>query len=217
MIGHILIPCIIVVVIVILCVLPVGVIICYEKKQLDLRLRIAFLSFAIHPADRLLPGKKGRKGKKGGKRRRSMPPLRDILRPALDAMGRMIRKIRIDELRIHYTAGSEDPASAALQYGLVSAGLGVLLGQLEAACRVKKRQVEIDIDYELTGPEVQARASLSLRLWQMVGLIVRFGVRYLKQQKGKPDQSGKDRQAAPMRDALPKRGKEQLHGQASDQ
>ena len=215
MIGHILIPCIIVVVIVILCLLPVGVIICYEKKQLDLRLRIAFLSFAIHPEDRLLPGKKKKRRRR--RSRRAPPPWRDILRPALDAMRGMIRKIRIDELRIHYTAGSEDPASAALQYGLVSAGLGVLLGQLEAACRGKKRQVEIDIDYELTGPEVQARASLSLRLWQLVGLIVRFGVRYLKQQKGRPAQSGKDRQADPMKDALRNRGKEQLHGQASDQ
>ncbi len=214
MIGHILIPCIIVLVIVILCLLPVGVIICYEKKQLDLRLRIAFLSFSIHPEDRFLPGKRGKKGKKG---RRPPPSLREVLRPALDAMRGMIQKIRIDELRIHYTAGSEDPASAALQYGLVSAGLGFLLGQLEAACKVKKRQVEIDIDYELTGPEVQARASLSLRLWQLVGLIVRFGVRYLKQQKGKPEQSGKDRQAGPATDALRKRGKEQLHGQASDQ
>ncbi len=199
---HILIPCIIVLVIVILCILPVGVVIRYEE-HLELRVRVAFLTFKLPPEEEL---RRRRAGK-----RRPLPPLRDFLSPALDALEMLARKVRIDNLVIHYTAAAEDPASAALQYGAVSAGLHILVARLEAASRLRKRDIRMDADFERTKPKIRALVSLSMRLWQAVVLAVRFGKKYIRQKREREAREAA-RKGKPIQAAARANGKESQHG-----
>ena len=60
-----------------------------------------------------------------------------LLPVALEAAGGMLRGLRVDTLELELTAGSPDPADAAMLYGQANAALGALWYPLTKAFRVK--------------------------------------------------------------------------------
>ena len=110
-----------------------------------------------------------------------------LLPVLLKAVGYFFRKLQIDTLHLYLTAGSSDPADAAVLYGRASAALGALWYPLTEAFDVKDGYGKVDLDFSSEKMELHATAALSIKIGQIVWLIIYFGiwtqVRFLRERK----------------------------------
>lgn len=104
---------------------------------------------------------------------------RTLLPVALDAVGSMYSKIRMDTLELELTVGAADPADAAMRYGQASAALGALWEPLTWAFHVKDGRARVRVDFDAQEMTVYARASLSLKIGQILWLGLYFGCKAL--------------------------------------
>lgn len=98
---------------------------------------------------------------------------RELLPVALEAAGGMLRGLRVDTLRLALTAGSPDPADAAMVYAQANAALGALWRPLIAAFRVKDGSARVKLDFDAPGMTVYGAAGLSIK----IGTVLRIGLR----------------------------------------
>ena len=102
-----------------------------------------------------------------------------LLPVALDAVGSMYSKIRMDTLELELTVGAADPADAAMRYGQASAALGALWEPLTRAFHVKDGRARVRVDFEAGEMTVYGLASLSIKIGQILWLGVYFGCKAL--------------------------------------
>ena len=78
-------------------------------------------------------------------------------------------------------AGKEDPAWAAIQYGLLCAGEGGLVPVLENSFyRIKRRDIRAKVDFEAKTSLIWLRLALSIRLGQLISIACRAGWAFFK-------------------------------------
>ncbi len=114
--------------------------------------------------------------KKGGK----LPPVRDLLSIIGDVLGKLKRKLRVDELTLWYCSASQDPFSTAMAFGGVSAGAGLLLAPLERTFRIRKRDIRTAVSFTDTEPTVILKLSLSLSVFAVFSIGACAGIRFLR-------------------------------------
>lgn len=147
------------------------------------------------------PGKKGKKpkekkaGKKkpkkekekpdGKKKGGGIPGIREIISIIGDTLGRLRRKLRVDELTLLYCSASSDPASAALAFGGASAAAGMLIIPLERAFRIKKRDIRTAVSFTETEPTVVLRLRISLSLFGLLSMALPAILRFFKAMRKK--------------------------------
>lgn len=98
---------------------------------------------------------------------------RELLPAALEAAGGILRGLRVDTLHLELTAGSADPADAAMLYGQANAALGALWYPLTTAFRVKDGSARVKLDFDAPGMTVYGMAGLSIK----IGTVIRIGIR----------------------------------------
>jgi hypothetical protein len=133
--------------------------------------------------------------KQGG----SLQLLLQLIHPALEALGQLKDALRFDRLVLRYTIpGKDDPAGAALQYGTLCAGGGVLTPLLENCLNVKERELSAEVDFDGTEALVYADLTITLTVGQVLLIALRFGWKFLcinhanrRQNKHKKTQEGK--------------------------
>lgn len=89
------------------------------------------------------------------------------------------RTLHIDVLYLKLTLAGNDPADLAISYGKAWAALGNLWPYIDRMLTIKKRDIQIQCDFEATEPLVNARVDISLTLGRLLGLILSYGVRML--------------------------------------
>ena len=104
---------------------------------------------------------------------------RALLPVALEAAEGLWRGFAIDTLELELTAGSSDPADAAMLYGNANAALGALWIPLTRAFHVKDGTARVKLDFDAPGITVYALASFSLKLGRIVWVGLRAGVKAL--------------------------------------
>ena len=104
---------------------------------------------------------------------------RALLPVALEAAEGLWRGFAIDTLELELTAGSSDPADAAMLYGQANAALGALWYPLTRAFHVKDGAARVKLDFDAPGITVYALASFSLKLGRVVWVGLRAGVKAL--------------------------------------
>ena len=104
---------------------------------------------------------------------------RALLPVALEAAEGLWRGFAIDTLELELTAGSSDPADAAMLYGNANAALGALWIPLTRAFHVKDGTARVKLDFDAPGITVYALASFSLKLGRVVWVGLRAGVKAL--------------------------------------
>ena len=114
--------------------------------------------------------------KKGGSWTDFLP----LVRVGLDLLNDFRRKLRIDRLEVKLIMASGDPCDLAINYGRANAALGNLWPMLERCFVIKKRDVEIECDFEASETVIYARADLTITLGRLLVLVVRYGIRALK-------------------------------------
>lgn len=175
----------------------VGALVVYGAEGLRVQVRAGLLRFTVVPAPKKQP-KKSSKPKKPKKRKKSAEPsgqkdaegplpkqggslsgLLSLLPAVLEALGGLCRRIRIEQLRVHYTiAGQPDPARAALQYGALSLGGDAVCLLLERHMEVRDRDVSGAVDFTSESSAVALSAACSLRVGQALAVALRLFRRY---------------------------------------
>ncbi len=156
-------------------------------------LRVAVLAGPVRvqvvPARSKEKHKRAKKPKKQKKEKKPKPGdeekpgtvgrLMKLLPVAAEAAGKLLRKIRIDELSLNITWAAADAAAAAIGYGRANALLGMIWPLLDHNFKVKKHSFHVDVDYGLTEPVIVADAALTMTLGQLLSLGLRYGVKAL--------------------------------------
>ena len=121
--------------------------------------------------------KKTEKKTKGGSWRDFIP----LVKTALAFLGDFRRKLRIGNLYCRLILAGGDPCDLAVHYGEGWAALGNLLAVLEKTFVIKKRDVELECDFQADETTITFRADVTILLGRLLWLLLRYGLRALKQ------------------------------------
>lgn len=132
--------------------------------------------------------KKPKKQKKPKKPKAEKPPAplpeklggaleyaKTLLPVGLEAAKGMWRGLRVDSLELELTAGSGDPADAAMLYGQANAALGALWYPLTRAFHVKEGSARVKLNFDAPGMTVYGTAELSIKIGTAVWIGLRAG------------------------------------------
>lgn len=132
------------------------------------------------PVDKKERKKKRKKRKKredeGKHRGGSLPGFRSLLRIITDVLGKLRRRLIVDELTLWYQSGSEDPAAAALGFGRANAAAAALLEPLTALFHIRNTDIRTAVDFMETKPRVYARLMIAVP----AGVLIWIGLRALR-------------------------------------
>ena len=154
---------------------------CYDGDGGRIEAAFGLITVPLVPAGKAAPKRKKPKQKRkkteasGG----SEAGFRELAAIILRLLGKLKRRLCIDELTLWYQSAAADPAAAALAFGGANAAAGLLLAPLEEGFRVKKRDVRIAVSFTETKPAVVARLRLSMPLWALLY----FGAVALRERK----------------------------------
>lgn len=104
-----------------------------------------------------------------------------LVRAALDFLGDFRRKLRLDNLYLRLILAGDDPCDLAVSYGRAWAAVGNLMPQLEKWFVIKKRDIEVECDFEASETLVIAHLDLTITLGRLFTAAGRFAVRALKE------------------------------------
>ena len=113
--------------------------------------------------------------KKGG-------PITDFLplvKIALDMLGAFRRRLRVSVLELKLVMAGDDPCDLAVNYGRAWAAVGNLMPRLERVFVIKKRNIEVECDFETTKTLVTARLDLTITLGRLLATALVYGVKAL--------------------------------------
>ena len=113
--------------------------------------------------------------KKGG-------PITDFLplvKIALDMLGAFRRRLRVNMLELKLVMAADDPCDLAVNYGRAWAAVGNLMPRLERVFAIKKRNIEVECDFETAKTLVTARLDLTITLGRILATAVVYGVKAL--------------------------------------
>lgn len=154
----------------------------YSSAGVTLKLKIGPVKITLLPQkEKKRPEKKPKKPKKPKKLKKAAegPPLgpeeiialvKQALPVALEAAGRLKRKIRVDRLYLDVAVGGEDPAAAATAYGGLNAAIGMIWPLVEQNLHVKDRRIRTRADFLETRTRVDLDAAATLTVGQALAL-----------------------------------------------
>ena len=178
-------------VIVLLAILPLGVSAIYDEAGPLIRLIFGPVKLQVFPAKKKSFAPKKAKAKKqktqstgaqkktsnGGKLSDFLP----IVYTILDFLADFRRKIRVNRLEMKLTMAGDDPCDLAVNYGRAWAALGNLEPQLDRLFIIKKKDLQIQCDFEETDTRIAARLDLTITVGRLLALAMRYGVRVLRE------------------------------------
>lgn len=85
-------------------------------------------------------------------------------------------KLRIKRLVLKLHLAGEDPAALALQYGGAWAAIGGLLPLLEEAFVLKKRQLDVDCNFNGGTTSLDAKIDITIGLGRLLWCLVRYSI-----------------------------------------
>ena len=188
-----------------LAVLPLGVRIRYNSEGILVKVIAGPVKITVYP----LPGKKKKEKKKKEPKKTAVVPEEEnlpkppqppkekkkkaekkekggslldflpLVQAALDFLGDFRRKLRLDNLYLRLIMAANDPCDLAVNYGRAWAAVGNLLPQLEKWFVIKKRDIEVECDFETSKTLVIAHLDLTITLGRLLAAVVKFAVRAL--------------------------------------
>lgn len=121
------------------------------------------------------PDGKQEKKKSGG-------PVTDFLplvKILLEMLGAFRRRLRLNVLELKLVMAADDPCDLAVNYGRAWAAVGNLMPQLEKVFVIKKRNIDVECDFEADRTLITARLDLTITLGRILATVVVYGIRLL--------------------------------------
>lgn len=173
--------------------LPAAVLLRYEAGALRVRLQVGPVKAALYPRRPPNPVKKmGKRPGKGpkppapskaeesGGKKLTAGQIRELVKLALDLLGKLRRNLLVQHLTLHVSYGGKDAARAAIGYGRAWAVVGAMMPVLENTFRIGQRDVGVDLDYALEQPQVLLDLDVRMRVGTALWLAIGAGLRLLK-------------------------------------
>ena len=111
---------------------------------------------------------------KGG----SLTDFLPLVELALKFVGEFFHKtLHIDVLYLKLTMAGDDPADLAINYGKTWAALGNLWPYVDRMFTIKKRDIQVQCDFETSQTLVNARVDITLNLARLLGLVLGYAAR----------------------------------------
>lgn len=104
-----------------------------------------------------------------------------LVKLVVNFLGDFRRKLRLNDLYLRLILAGGDPASLAINYGRAWAALGNLMPKLEQWFVIKKRDVEVECDFEASETRVIARLEITITLGRLLALVAVYGFRAVKE------------------------------------
>ena len=183
-------------VLIVLAWLPLGATARYNSDGISLKIIAGPLRIGVLPKK----PKEDKKGKPKKQKPKKAPPANKQAQPAaqkekggpitdflsivqtvLDLLNAFRKKLRINHLEMKLIMAADDPCDLAVNYGKAWAALGNLMPLLEKCFVIKKRDLEVECDFESSQTVIIARVDLTITLGRLLGILVWYGVRALKQ------------------------------------
>ncbi len=120
--------------------------------------------------------KKKKEEKKEESKGGSEPGFRRELQIISRLLGKLKRRLCIDELTLRYLSAGDDPAATALLYGAASAAAVALVRAVESLFHVKEADVRASVSFTEPRPRVRARLKLSVSLGVLLWLLAKAAV-----------------------------------------
>ncbi len=184
-------------ILILLAILPLGARIRYNSEGVLIKVIAGPVKFQVVPAKKKDPDKQKKEKKKPEKKKKtaakakgtpkekpkekggSITDFIPLVKIVLQLLDGLRRKIRINHLYLRYIMAGDDPCDLAVNYGKTWAALGNLWPQLERCFVIRKRDVEVECDFEASETVIIARADITITLGRLLGLLVYHGVRAL--------------------------------------
>ena len=114
----------------------------------------------------------------GGK----LPLFRQLLPLGAEALGKLLRKLTVTDLRIalNVAAKDRDPAAAAMRYGTGWSAVGALVPFLERHLNIKQREIQVTLVEDAGEDRITASGTLHILLGELVHLALVYGIRALR-------------------------------------
>ena len=109
-------------------------------------------------------------------------PITDFLplvQIALEMLGAFRRRLRVNILELKLIMASDDPCDLAVNYGRAWTAVGNLMPRLERVFVIKKRNIEVECDFEASQTRVIARLDLTITLGRILATVVVYGIKAL--------------------------------------
>ena len=181
-----------------LIILPLGAAIQYNSDGFALQIIAGPVRIPILPAKKKEPKEKKEKKqeKKPAKKRADRPAPKEekpkekggsitdflpLVKTVLELLNCFRKKLRIKLLEIKLILAADDPCDLAINYGRANGAMGNLLPMLERVFVIKKRDVQIECDFESSETVIIARANVTITLGWLLGMIIFYAVRALIQ------------------------------------
>ena len=165
---------------VLLSLIRLGAWVSYRSGVLTLKGKVGPVKLTILPQKEKKPDKKKPKPEKSAEDKPKKQPkellalARRALPVALEAAGRLKRKIRVDRLFLDVTVGGEDPAAAAITYGGINAALGMIWPLVEQNFNVKDRCIRTAMDFSAAETDLSLEVAATLPVGQALALALRL-------------------------------------------
>ena len=175
-----------------LTLIRVGAEVTYSETGIRVRVRLGKIWLTLFPR-KPKPSKPKKKKKnrakkedepqnEAHKRRGGLPiGLTDLLSLAVDFAGQNLARLQIDVLTMEcLIGGRRDPAAAAMAYGAIYAGDGLVVPLLENTFyRIKRRDINAWVDFEGDETLIWLQLALSIRIGQLLSIGIRMAVGFL--------------------------------------
>lgn len=103
-----------------------------------------------------------------------------LVKIALKCVGDLFTKtLHIDVLYLKLTMAGGDPCDLATNYGKAWEALGILWPKIDDVMTIKKRDIQIQCDFEGSETLVNARVDITITLARIFGLAFGYGARLL--------------------------------------
>ena len=178
-------------VLLLLTILPLGVSARYDSDGPLVKLIAGPVRVKLYPGkkgekkeEKKKPAKKAATGKKTSSQKKKGGSFSDFLplvNLVLDFLDSFRWKLRVNRMEMKLIMAADDPCDLAVNYGKAWAALGNLLPVLERQLVIKKRDLEVECDFEANTTLIIARVDLTITLGRLLSLVVVHGIRILRE------------------------------------
>jgi len=113
---------------------------------------------------------------------------RDVAKIVADALGVLARHVVISRFNMELIVAGDDAAKTAVEYGAANAGMGMLLGLLQNAFRLKRHNIRIMPDFDAQTTRITADVKISMSVCFILAALGKALYQYMatlsKKQKG---------------------------------
>lgn len=184
-------------VIVALALLPLGLSLRYDDNGFQMYAISGLIRIPLSGKQKDKGGKKKKKKEKKGKNKNktgkssagspkkkkggSLTDFLPIAQVVLTALDDLRRKLRIRRLEMKLVMAADDPCDLAVNYGRAWVALGNLIPRLERYFVIRKRDLEVECDFEASKTLITARLDLTITIGRLLYIVLFHGLRAVKE------------------------------------